>query len=422
MVEKDELVKPAGAPPTATTMGWRRTFDSLRDRNYRWYWLSSLAGFFAYQMQLVTQGWLVYEMTDSPLLLGVVTATWGLPVLFLSPLGGVIADRMEKRNLIVAAQTVLVLISLVLAILISTNAIQVWHLIAASFLNGVVFSLSMPARQTIIPELVGEERLMNAIALNSVGMNITRVVGPALAGVLIGLIGVSGVYIIITGCYVVTAGAMLMVSATGVAARMKKAGVIRDLVEGLAYVRWHSIVLMLLVVELVIELFGWPYLILMPVFARDVFGLGAAGLGMLMSITGVGALFGSLALAFLGDFRRKGLLLLSFIFLFGLGLALFSNSESLYLSLLFLFIVGGVSIGCFTLTNTLVQSNTAHEVRGRVMSIYTMTWSVETFGALPIGALAETVGVSLAVSAGGLFLALLAIVALILVPSLRRLE
>jgi len=361
-------------------------------------------------------------MTDSPFLLGIVTAAWALPTLILGPFSGVITDRVEKRNIIIANQTATVLIALAVTILIVTNAIQLWHLLTASLLSGVVFSLNMPARQAIVPELVGQKQLMNAIALNSSGMNATKIAGPALAGILIGFIGIPGVYMIITGCYVVTVGAMLKVPATGVAARTENTGVISDIAYGFTYVRHHSLVLMLLALEFVINFLGWPYMILMPVFARDVFGVGAAGLGILMSVTGVGALCGSLGLASLGDFRHKGLFLLGLFFLFGVGLVLFANSKVFYVSLFFLLIVGAVATASFALNNTLIQSNIAHKVRGRVMSIYMMTWTAESLGVLPMGALAEARGIPFAVSAAGLLLAISAIVVAILVPRLRQLE
>lgn len=411
-----------GPSPPLSIKGWRRTFSSLRIRGYRWYWISNLLTFFGFQMQLVARGWLIYDMTDSAFLLGVVTAAWAVPTLIIGPFGGVIADRVEKRNLIVVNQTVTVLITLAVTILIVTDAIQVWHLLTASILTGVVFSLNLPARQAIVPELVGEKRLMNAIALNSSGMNVTKIVGPALAGILVGLIGISGVYVLITVCYAGTVGAMLKVSPTGVTARTGKTGMISDIAYGFSYVRHNSLVLMLLALEFVVNFFGWPYMMLMPVFARDVFELGPTGLGILMSATGIGALFGSLGLAYAGDFRRKGLLLLGLFFAFGVGLILFSNAKTLHLALLFLLIVGGTATGSFALNNTLILSSIPHEVRGRVMSIYMMTWTAEALGVLPIAALAEAKGVPLAVSASGALLAILAVMMAVFVPRLRKLE
>jgi len=401
---------------------WLQTFDSLRNPVYRWFWVGISTGFLAFQMQMVARGWLVYEMTDSPFALGLVSGAWGLSTLLLSPFGGLIADRMEKRNLIIIGQALTGLLSLAVATLVSFKAIQLWHLIAASFIDGMILSLTMPARQAIVPELVGRTQLLNAIALNSTGMNITRIVGPALAGFLVKPINISGVYFVITALYLLAISAIRNVPTMETATRTQRANIIRDLADGFAYVRHHPILIILLALEFAVTLLGWPYMILMPVFARDVLGVSAAGLGTLVSVSGIGALLGSLALASLGNFRRKGLLLLGFIIVFGGGLVLFSNSRAFPLSLLCLLAVGAASTACFTMNNTLIQVNTSQEVRGRVMAIYTMMWTAESFGALPISAIAGAIGAPLAVSACGLLLALAAVGTFFLVPSLRRLE
>jgi len=402
--------------------GWRKAFSSLQIRNYRWYWASSVSSFFGFQMQLVARGWLIYDMTSSPLLLGIVTAAWAVPTLIIGPFGGVIADRVEKRNLIVINQIVTVIITLAVTILIVTDAIQIWHLLTASILSGVVFSFNLPARQAIVPELVGEKKLMNAIALFSSGMNATKIVGPALAGILVGIIGIPGVYMIVTACYVGTVLAMLKVPPTGIIVRKGKTSVRNEILYGFRYVRQRSLIRVLLTLELIVNFLGWPYMMLMPVFARDVFGRGASGLGLLMSATGIGALIGSLGLAYLSDFKRRGLLLLGLFFVFGVGLILFSNCETFNLALFFLLIVGMTATASFALNNTLILGNIDHEVRGRVMSIYMMTWTAEAIGVLPLGALAEAKGVSFAVSLDGALLAILAVIIVATASQLRKLE
>lgn len=406
----------------APDRNWLGTFDSLRDPRYRWFWISISIGFLALQMQMVARGWLVYEMTDSPLALGLVSGAWGLSILLLSLFGGLIADRVEKRNLIIAGQALSGFLYLAVGILIAFGVIQLWHLIAASFIDGMILSLTMPSRQAIIPELVERTRLLNAIAFNSTGMNITRIAGPILAGFLVKPIGVSGVYFVTTALYLLAIVAMRKVPTTGTVTMVQRASIVKDLAGGFAYVRHQPILLTLLALEFVVNLLGWPYATLMPVFARDVLGVSAAGLGILVSAGGVGALLGSLGLASLGNFRRKGLLLFSFIIVFGGGLILFSNTRLLPLSLLLLLAIGGSSTACFTMNNTLIQVNTSQEVRGRVMAIYMMMWTAESIGTLPISALAGTIGAPLSVSACGLLLVLLAVATFFLVPNLRRLE
>jgi len=409
------------APPVVDAKGWLRTFSSLRIRNYRWYWFSVVAGFVAMQMQMVARGWLIYEMTDSPLALGLISIAWGVPAMLIGPFGGVITDRMEKRNLIVITQVLIGLITLAVTILIVNGSIQYWHLIGAALLTGVIFAFNMPARYAIIPQLVGEKQLMNAIALSSSGTNFSRIVAPAVAGVLIGLIGIPGVYIVMTGCYIFVVGAVLKVPTIGVASRPQKTSIMEDLIEGFVYIRRNRLVLMLIVLAFASILFGWPYMILMPVFARDVLDVGPEGLGMLMSAMGCGALIGSLGVASLGGFKRKGLLMLGLALVFGVGVILFAISKSLYLSLFSLFIAGLASAGLFALNTALVQSNVTDQMRGRVMAILLMTFGLQSLGVLFISGAAEAVGAPLAVAGGGVLLVLTILVLAILVPDLRHL-
>jgi len=266
---------------------------------------------------------------------------------------------------------------------------------------GAIFSFNMPAQQAIIPELVGEESLMNAIALNSAAMNLTRIAAPALAGLLVGIIGVAGVYWIITACYIVSISGLLMVRVTSTMPVRPDAPMREDLVAGLRYVRHNPTMVTLLALAVIPILFAMPYQMLMPIFARQVLDVGASGYGWLMSMAGVGALAGSLGIASLGDFRRKGLLLLGFGLVFGTALVGFSFSGSFYLSLIILLVVGVGSTGYMALNNTLIQLNTPHEMRGRVMSLFMMTVGLMPLGTLPAGAVAEVVGVAPVVGVGG---------------------
>jgi len=247
-------------------------------------------------------------------------------------------------------------------------------------------------------------------------------VGPALAGILVGLIGIPGVYMIVTACYVGTVLAMLKVPPTGITVRKEKTSVMNEILYGFRYVHHSTVVRVLLMLEIIVNFLGWPYMMLMPVFARDVFGRGASGLGLLMSATGIGALIGSLGLAYLSDFKRRGLLLLGLFFVFGVGLILFSNCETFKLALVFLLIVGGTGTASFALNNTLILGNIDHEVRGRVMSIYMMTWTAEAIGVLPLGALAEAKGAPFAVSLAGALLAIVAVIIVAAASQLRKLE
>ncbi|MBL7178265.1 MAG: MFS transporter [Desulfobacteraceae bacterium] len=199
--ESAELDSSISKRTDAFTRHWLRSFSSLRNRNYRWLWTGTLFSINGMQMQIVAGGWLVYTMTNSPLALGMVAAGSGLPILLFSLFGGVLADRVQKRNLILVTQLSVFFISFIITILIATDLIALWHIVVASFFGGVIFSFGMPARQAFVVELVGKDELLNAIALSSAAMNICRIASPALAGVLLKMIDISGVYWIVVICY-----------------------------------------------------------------------------------------------------------------------------------------------------------------------------------------------------------------------------
>jgi len=406
----------------APSRGWLKTFDSLRIRNFRWYWYGMLAAFVAMQMQVLAQGWLVYALSESALALGLVSAAWGIPVLILSLFGGVVTDRVEKRNLLIITQGIVGAITIAVTILIATGLVQVWHMFVASFLSGSTMAFAMPGRQAIIPELVGPKELMNAIGLNSSAMNVCRIGAPALAGVLIGLIGITGVYIIILLCCLLAIGAFSMIPVAGTVALRPNTPMRHDLLAGLGYIRHSPTILSLLAMSFLIVIFGMPYTTMMPVFTVEVFRTGATGLGILMSVTGVGALAGSLFIAYLGDYNRKGLLLAGTAVLFGVSIIFFALAGSFYLSLVFLLFAGAGGTGCMAINNTLVQTNVTHEVRGRVMSVYMMTWGLMPLGTLPTSWTAEALGAPLAVAAGGSLLTLFSLGLALAYPKLRHLE
>ncbi|TET40306.1 MAG: MFS transporter [Dehalococcoidia bacterium] len=398
------------------------TFTSLRTPNYRWFWLGMLASFAGLQMQILARGWLVFDMTGSALALGIVSAAFGAPILLFSLYGGAVADRVNKRNLLIVTQAANALITLVIAILIFSGSIAIWHLMAAALCTGITFVFNGPGRLAIIPELVTRRELLNAIALNSTGMNLTRVIAFAIAGALVPLISVAGVYYIVVVCYIAAVAALFKISVPERVAAPASTSVGADLREGLSYIRHSPIILPLLAMAVIPIAFGLPYLNLMPVFADEVFNVGAPGLGILMAMAGAGALAGSLGIASLGDFRRKGMLLMILALGFGATLALFGISGSYALSLVVLLGVGAGGAGYMAVNNTLIQSNVPHQVRGRVMGIYMMTFALMPLGTLPLGALADAIGPSVAIGASGALIVLFTILMALLRPSLRRLQ
>ncbi len=423
--EEPQQPLPLGQPALDVTTSEQAritTFTSMRNRNYRWFWLSTLGFFGGLQMQIVARGWLVYEMTGSPLALGMVSAAFGVPLLLFSLYGGTIADRVPKRNLIIFSQIANSSFTLIIAVLITTGYIELWHLIAAAAASGATFIFIAPARMAIIPELVAPRELLNAIALNSSGTNLTRVLAPAVAGGLMAIIGIAGVYYLVVFLYIVSIAFVSQLPAGEAAARQMKTSVWAGIAEGVRYLRHSQLMTLLLMMAFVPIVFGMPYQNLMPVFAVDVLDVGETGLGLLMSMTGVGALIGSLGVASLGDFRRKGLLLVALGLAFGISLAVFGISHIYALSLCILIVVGLANAGYMTINNTMIQSNVPHEVRGRVMAIFMVTFALMPLGTLPIGAVAEAVGPMFAITGGALIVFVFIVAIAIFRPSVRRLE
>jgi MFS family permease len=422
----DASSRPAGSilqpgAQTARSINFRSTLDSLKNRNFRWLWLALLASFSAMQMQMVARGWLVYELTSSPLALGIVSFAAGVPILIISPLGGVIADRVTKRNLLVITQSATGVITMVIAVLISSEVIEFWHLAAAALLAGAVLSFDMPARQAIVPELVSSDELMNAIALNSSAMNLTRIVGPALAGVLVGIIAISGVYYLIAFCYVVVVFFLLRIQYSR--GQTTTSGTPwGSFVEGMSFIRNNSTILALLILAFLLVIMVMPYMMLLPVFAADVYHVGAEGLGIMMGVSGIGALVGSLGVAALGNYERKGLLLLGSGTIAGASLAFFGLSQNFLLALVFLLIAGLAGAVNMAVNNTLLMSHVPGEIRGRVMSIYMMTFGMAPIATLPAGAVAEIVGVQLLITIGGSLVAAFMLIVALSRPNLRRLS
>ena len=400
-----------------------RTFDSLKEPSYRWLWLGMLGSFAGMQMQMLARGWLVVDKLDgSALDLGIVTSSSGAPLLLLSLFGGVISDRFPKRNLLVVTQSCNGIIALLVAVLIVTDLVQIWHMIVAAVLTGTVFAFNMPGRQSLIPELVSKDKLSNAVALNSAGMNLNRIIAPAAAGVLVAVIGLSGVYFLVVGCYAFAAFTMLMIRPSSSSTPTRTTSILQDLKAGLMYARSDSKISSLLLLALVPLLFAHPYQALLPVFAKNILGVGSDGLGFLMGAIGVGAVTGTLVLASLSSSRNRGLLMVSLLVVFGLALVLFSQSSNLYLSLGALFLVGIGSMGYNALNHTLLLTTSTPEMRGRVTSIYMTSFGIMPLGVFPMTAAADAIGPPSALTIGGAGLILITLLLALWRPQIRSLR
>ena len=359
-------------------------------------------GFFlVMQMQQVAQGWLVYDLTNSPLALGLLMLSFMGPTAVFSLFGGVLADKLPKTKLIMATQSFNVVIALILAVLVHTNQITFAHLLILGVFNGTLMALQMPSRRTLIPEIVGEERLMNAIALDTSGANLSRIVGPALAGVLIGILGTASVFYLMAG---IAASSIFCISRISIRSPLIRAtsGMNREIIEGIKYMSRNPALLGLLIMAFVPMSIGMmSFHNLMPAWSVEALDLGPEGLGLLLAMTGIGAVFGSLFVASLGNFRRRGLLLIGTSLLWAVLIVAFAQSTVLLLALVLLVGVGFFSSIYLSLNQSLTQIYASPEMRGRVMSISMLSFGVMPLAVLPISALAERIGTpdALAVSA-----------------------
>jgi MFS family permease len=407
---------------------WARTFSSLRIRGYRFMYISMMASFMGMMMQQIARGWLTWELTGSAGSIGIVSSSFGLPMLLFSLFGGVAADRLEKRNVIVIAQGLTGVLAAAVAVLVLTGVIQVWHLVVMGLLQGTIFAFNMPSRQAILPELVGEKELMNAIALNSAGMNLTRILGPALAGGLVAVpfIDLEGVFFIIAFTYVISVIALFKVPASGNWRGQTHRPMIKDLFSGLAYIRHSPTLLTLIGMGFLLILFGMPYQMLMPVFAGDVFHVGPAGFGFLQAAAGVGAIGGTLWVAAnAASMVSRGQTQLLAAFGFGAALFIFGFTSGLFgalwLGLLILPFVGLASQVFMALNNTMIMTNTPHEMRGRVMSVYMMTFSLMPVSILPMGFLSDSIGIATAVAGAAAIIVVYVALVWTFRPSYRQL-
>jgi MFS family permease len=396
-------------------------FSSLKVKNFRIYWFGMFVSLVGTWIQTVAQSWLVFQLTNSAFLLGVVGFLGSIPIFILSLFGGVLADRVNKRKILIFTQAAFMLSAFLLAMLTQFKLITPMQIMFIALFNGVIMAFDSPSRQSIVVELVGKDNLFNAIALNSVAFNSSRIIGPAIAGVLISIIGMSG-------CFYLNGVSFLAVIIALFYIKLHKGPVpnnnsaLKDIQAGLVFVSRKRTILALISVVAAMSLFGVAYIILMPVFASQVLGVGVEGLGVLMSSTGIGALAGALGLARLGDFKFKGRFLVWSVFLFSVSLIVFSMSKTYLLSAVALIFVGSFSVAPVALVNTLLQVNVPDEFRGRVMGLFMITFAgFVPFGNLISGALAQSWGVSPALFICGLICLALFTLINLLFPGLKRL-
>jgi len=404
-------------------ISWKHTFSSLRHQNYRlWFW-GQMVSLFGTWMQITAQGFLVYEITGSPAYLGYVGFAAGLPSWFFMPLGGVVADRVSRRRLLLITQTSMMFLAFILAALAFLDIVRPWEIVLLAFLLGIANAFDAPARHALVPDMVGREDLTNAIALNSMIFNSATTIGPAVAGIAYALVGPAWCFMINGVSFLAVIGSLWRMKLRPREKEPSRSSAFHDLKEGFRYVLGHPMIRTLISLIVVTSLFGVSFAVLLPAWAVQVLGGDATTNGWLQSARGIGALAGALIIASMGRFDFKGRLLTFGSFFFPLLVIAFSFVRHLPLSLVVLIGTGMANIFIFNLANSLVQTLVRDELRGRVMGFYSLTF----FGFLPVGALwigtvAEHFGEPAAVLINAGIMLLLCAGIAISVPELRRLK
>ncbi len=418
------------SPPLRTTNRWHSTFKAFELTNYRWFFASLFANFSAMNIQMFVRGWVVFEITGSYEKLGWMTAAGGLVGLIAAPLGGVVADRArQKKHILQVAGVCNFLITFYVGWLIHCRELTFEHLLLASILQGLVMNAMMPSRQALTKDVVGLDRLTNAIALSTSGMNTARLLLPGLAGGLVAALGgghdnidpAKWVYFMMAGLYLLAVVALMKVIVNDkLAVSGAATSVIKELGLGFDYVFNNRTIFMLLGCNFLMVFFSLTYFMLLPGFAKDVLGAGPDRLGLIISISGIGSLAGSLLIASLPNKNRARVLLWGG-FIMGVALLGFSLSTNYWLSVFLLTFVGLGQAARMSLSNVLIQSYVEDEFRGRVMSIYMLEMSFLSISIYPISILADHYGPQWAVGISAACLILLILV-LFQIPAYRDLD
>jgi MFS family permease len=378
-------------------------FRALGNRNFQLFFSGQIISLVGTWMQTVAEAWLLYRLTHSAALLGVLGFVSQIPIFLLSPLAGLAADRWPRRRVVIATQCSSMLLAFTLAALTLTGRIVVWEIIALATLLGVVNAFDVPARQSFLIEMVGRENLLNAIALNSSMFNGARVAGPAIAGILVAVVGEGWCFLLNGVSYLAVIAGLLLMRIAKTKPVHDGAAPLEKLREGFRFARHTKPIRALLALLGVVSFMALPFSVLMPIFAVKILHGGASAYGWLMGAVGFGAMFGALAIAMRQQLRGLGNVVAYSAAGLGVSLVLFSASHWFYLSFTILVFCGFTMMMQFTATNTLIQAMVPDQLRGRVMSLYSMMFlGMSPLGSLVAGALAERVGAPVTVAIGGL--------------------
>jgi len=369
------------------------TFQSLAHFDYRWLFIGSSALHMAMNMQMISRGWLILRLSnDSPLALAMVMVAFAAPMAILSPLGGALADRGDKKKLIVGCMLVNTVMTLLLAVLDMFAFVRYWHLLAIGVVNGTMMAINVPSRQSLIADVIPRDMLMNAISLHNSAMNLARIAGPALAGILIVYIQTWGVFYVISLSYLLSALFMLRITPTRAPKPSRSNSFTREVRQGFTYVVHHGSLRAMMLIMLFSAFCQFGVQSLLPVWAKAILDAQSDGLGYLVTTSGVGALVGSLYIAAHSNIKRKGLALIVITGIGAASTALLATSHAFGSALPILFVNGLTSAVGMALTMTLIQIHVDEMMRGRVLSISMMTFSLAPLGVAPMGIMAEHFG------------------------------
>ena len=397
-------------------------FRSLYHRDFSIFWTGNFLSNIGTWMQYVALGWIILIISNSPFLLGVNGFLAQIPSLLFALPGGAIADRLNRRKLMLITQTSMMLLALLLAVLTSFRRITIAEILAISFLTGIASALNYPAYQALIPDLVPREDLLNGIALNSAQFNMSRAIGPSVAGLALGTLGAAACFYLNSASFLALIIALLMITIPPVQ-RHKGPRFWGTILEGIRYVNEHRLLIVLLTVPAFLSLFGLPFIVLMPAIARNLIGVGASGLGFLMAGAGLGAVAAALVIAAKGTPERRGRMILASATFFSLALIFLARAHTFWGAFLLLVVMGGTVVGTLTLTNTTLQVTTPPELRGRIMAMYYMAMTgLMPFGSLQAGAVAQAIGTRFALGFGGAICLLYFLILQISLNRLRRAE
>lgn len=414
---KDKSPQPDPRPSKASAI-----LSALRHRNYRFYWLGHFSSVLAQNMEFVAQSWLVLQLTNSPLMLGLTGLTNSIPTIALTLVGGVIADRTDRRRILLFTQTTTAAFFFILATLVITGKVRLWHILVLTFITGCLRAFERPSRLALLPRTISKEEMASAVALAGSVWQLNRLIGPALAGMLIYLVDVGPTYY---GCFLASVAALTcwyLVTIRGDDFQDRPGGLFQHMLDGLRFIRSNEVFYTFIAMTFFNSVFGMSYSILMPVFARDILLVGSQGYGFLQSAGGAGALGGTVLVAAAARWTRKGLQAISGAIVFGMLIIGFGFSSWFPLSLALVFVTGMASQFYMTTISTILQLKLPDQLRGRVMGIFGLTWDLMPVGGAVAGTMAEYTGAPVAVAFGGFCVMAMALWVLVYLPRVRDLE